>query len=157
MLKAKDIMNTNVLTVSPETTIEDLGRFFIKNGVSGAPVLDANNRIFGIVTENDLIRQNKRLHIPTMLRLFDAIIPLEGFRSVEDEIKRMSATTVSEICTRKVVTVAPDTSLQDIATIMSEKGIHLLPVLSSEKLVGIISKIDIIKGIVSETDKQQSK
>lgn len=156
MLKAKDIMNTNVLTVSPETTIEDLGRFFIKNGVSGAPVLDANNRIFGIVTENDLIRQNKRLHIPTMLRLFDAIIPLEGFRSVEDEIKRMSATTVSEICTRKVVTVAPDTSLQDIATIMSEKGIHLLPVLSSEKLVGIISKIDIIKGIVSETDKQQS-
>lgn len=156
MLKAKDIMNTNVLTVSPETTIEDLGRFFIKNGVSGAPVLDDNNKIFGIVTENDLIRQNKRLHIPTMLRLFDAIIPLEGFRSVEDEIKRMSATRVSEICTKKVITVAPDAPLQDIATIMSEKGIHLLPVVSSEKLVGIISKIDIIKGIVSETDKQQS-
>ncbi len=155
MLKAKDIMNTDVLTVSPETTIEELGRFFIKNSVSGAPVVDSSNKIVGIVTENDLIRQNKRLHIPTMLRLFDAFIPLEGFRSVEEEIKRMSATRVSEICTKKVITVNPETSLQDIATIMSEKGIHLLPVLSSDKLVGIISKIDIIKGIVSETDKQQ--
>lgn len=155
MLKAKDIMNTDVLTVSPETTIEELGRFFIKNSVSGAPVVDSSNKIVGIVTENDLIRQNKRLHIPTMLRLFDALIPLEGFRSVEEEIKRMSATRVSEICTKKVITVNPETSLQDIATIMSEKGIHLLPVLSSDKLVGIISKIDIIKGIVSETDKQQ--
>lgn len=154
MLKAKDIMNTDVITVYPETTIEELGRLFIKKGISGTPVLDADNKLFGIVTENDLIKQNKRLHIPTLLRLFDALIPLEGFGSVEDEIRRMSASTVSEICTRKVITVDPETSLQDIATIMSEKGVHLLPVLSSEKLVGIIGKIDIIRGILSEPDKQ---
>jgi CBS domain-containing protein len=68
----------------------------------------------------------------------------------------MSASKVSEICSRKVVTVSPETSLQDIATIMSEKGIHLLPVTSAGKIVGIIGKIDIIKGVQGEGDKQPS-
>jgi CBS domain-containing protein len=90
-----------------------------------------------------------------MLRLFDAVIPL-GAGSVEEEIRRMSASKVSEICSRKVVTVSPETSLQDIATIMSEKGVHLLPVISSGKIVGIIGKIDIIKGIQGEGNKQLS-
>jgi CBS domain-containing protein len=150
MLKAKDIMKTNVITVTPVTTVEELGRLFIQKGISGAPVLDADNKLYGIVTENDLIKQNKRIHIPTMLRLFDSIIPLEGFKSVENEIKLISASTVSEICTKKVITVNPETSLQDIATIMYEKGVHLIPVLISEKLVGIIGKIDVIKGTLSE-------
>ncbi len=156
MLKAKDIMETDVITVSPESTVEELGKLLIEKGISGAPVLDADNRLVGIVTENDLIRQNKRFHIPTMLRLFDAMIPLEGFKSVEDEIKRISASTVKEICTKNVITVNPETPLQDIATIISEKRVHLLPVLSDEKIVGIIGKIDIIKGIMSEINKQQS-
>jgi len=109
MLKAKDIMKTDVITVSPETTVEELGRLLIKNRISGAPVLDTTNKLVGIVTENDLIKQNTRFHIPTLLRLFDAIIPLEGFRSVEDEIKRMSASTVAEICARDVITIDPET------------------------------------------------
>lgn len=156
MLKAKDIMKTDVITVSPETTVEELGRLLIKNRISGAPLLDTTNKLVGIVTENDLIKQNTRFHIPTLLRLFDAFIPLEGFSSVEDEIKRMSASTVAEICARDVITVDPETSLQDIATIMYEKKIHLLPVMSDEKLVGIIGKIDLIHGILGETDKQES-
>lgn len=155
MLTAKDIMNRNVVTVTKDMSVEALGRLFIEKNISGAPVLDEENNIFGIVTENDLINQNKRIHIPTMLRLFDAFIPL-GSDSIEEEIRRMSASKVSEICSREVVTVSPDTTLQDIATIMSEKSIHLLPVVSSGKIIGIIGKIDIIKGIQGEGDKQQS-
>ena len=155
MLKAKDIMNKDVVTVTKDTSVEALGRLFIEKNISGAPVLDEEDNIFGIVTENDLISQNKRIHIPTMLRLFDAVIPLGG-GSIEEEIRRMSASKVSEICSRKVVTVSPETSLQDIATIMSEKGIHLLPVTSAGKIVGIIGKIDIIKGVQGEGDKQPS-
>lgn len=155
MLRAKDIMNTNVVTVSKDTSVDALGRLFIEKNISGAPVLDEENKIFGIVTENDLINQNKRIHIPTMLRLFDAFIPLEGFGSVEKEIRRMSASKVSEICSRDVITVSPDTTMQDMATIMAEKSVHLLPVLSAGKIVGIIGKIDIIKGIQGEGDKQQ--
>jgi CBS domain-containing protein len=156
MLKAKDIMTAAVITVTPETSVEELGRLFIEKGVSGAPVVDDEQNLVGIVTENDLIRQNERFHIPTLLRIFDAAIPLQGSASIEAEIRRMSASKVSEICTKRVVTVEPETSLQDIATIMSEKGVHLLPVMSSGKLVGIIGKMDVIKGTVGETAKRVS-
>jgi CBS domain-containing protein len=154
MLKAKDIMNTTVITVTPDTSVEELGRLLIGKGVSGVPVVDERQQLVGIVTENDLIRQNERFHIPTLLRIFDAFIPLQGSASIEAEIKRMSASKVSEICTRKVITVDPETTVQDIATIMSEKGVHLLPVMSSGKLVGIIGKMDIIRGTVGEADER---
>lgn len=155
MVKAKDIMTKEVITVSPDTTVEELGRLLIEKGISGAPVIDSNGRLFGIVTENDLIKQKERFHIPTVVRLFDAFIPLGSTSSMEKEIRRMSASRVSEICTRDVVTVDPEASLQDIATIMSEKGAYLLPVVQSGKIIGIIGKMDVIKGSVSETGKPQ--
>jgi CBS domain-containing protein len=153
MLTAKDIMNKDVVTVTGDTSVETLGRLFIEKNISGAPVLDQDGDIVGIVTENDLVNQNKRIHIPTIIRLFDAFIPLEGFGKIEKEIRRMSASKVAEICSREVVTVSPDASLQDVATIMSEQNIHLLPVVSGGKIIGIIGKIDIIKGIQGEGDK----
>ena len=147
-------MTTTVTTVTPETTVEELGRLFLDKGISGAPVLDAEGGLYGIVTENDLIRQNSRFHIPTVLRLFDAYIPLEGSSSIEEEIRLMSASKVSDICTKEVITVGPDASLQDIATIMSDKGVHLIPVLQEGKVSGIIGKIDLIKGTMGEVQKQ---
>lgn len=143
-------MTTVLLTVTPDTTVGELGRLFLDKGISGAPVLDAEGRLFGIVTENDLIRQNRRFHIPTVVRLFDAFIPLEGSTSIEEEIRQMSASKVSDICTRQVITVGPEASLQDIATIMFEKKIHLIPVLQEGKLVGIVGKIDLIRGTMGE-------
>ncbi|MBI5102354.1 MAG: CBS domain-containing protein [Nitrospirae bacterium] len=155
MLKARDIMTTAVITVSPDTSVEELGRLFLEKGISGAPVLDSDDRLVGIVTENDLIRQNRRFHIPTLIRLFDAFIPLEGSSSIEKEIRRMSASKVSEICTKEVITVTPESSLQDVATLMSDRGVHLIPVVSEGRLSGIIGKIDLIKGTLGEAQKRQ--
>jgi CBS domain-containing protein len=149
MRKAKDIMTTDVITVKQDTTIEELARILMKYQINGTPVVDDNGNLKGIVTENDLISKNSRLHIPTILRLFDAFIPL-GTSRLEVEIKKMAASTVGEICTRDVITVDDETSVEDIATIMTEKKIHLLPVLKEGKLVGIIGKKDIIRGIAGE-------
>lgn len=145
-MRAKDIMRGDVFTVLPETTVEEIGRLFIEKGISGAPVVDVDGKIFGIVTENDLISQNKKFHIPTILRIFDAIIPLESSTKIEKEIKKMAATTAREICTRDVITVSEDTTLTDIATIMAEKKIHLLPVIREGKIIGIVGKKEVIKG-----------
>lgn len=150
MLKAKDIMTREVITVKPTTTVEELARILIKHQISGTPVVDEAGNLKGIVTENDLISKNSRLHIPTILRLFDAYIPL-GTSRLEDEIKRMAAFTVGDICTKEVVTAGEEASVEYIATIMTEKKIHLLPVLKERKLVGIIGKKDLIKSISGET------
>lgn len=152
MLRAKDIMTEDVITVSPSMTIEELARVLMKNQISGAPVVDEEGNLIGIVTENDLITQNKRLHIPTILRLFDAFIPL-GTSRLEKEIKKITATTVGEVCTKKVITVEPETPLEEIATIMTEKKIHLIPVVEKGKIVGIIGKRDIIKSAATETSQ----
>lgn len=155
MITAKDIMTSPVVTVHEEMGVDELGKIFIEKKISGAPVVDVKGALVGMVTENDLIRKNTRLHIPTVLRIFDAIIPLGRSESVEDEIRRITASTVGEICTRTVISVSPDSSLQDVSSVMFEKGVHLLPVLESGKLVGIIGKIDIIRGMTGEAVQQK--
>ncbi len=146
MLKAKDIMTKDVITVKPESTVKELARLLMDNKISGVPVVDEEKKIVGIVTENDLISKNKRLHIPTIMRLFDAFILL-GSGRMEDELKKMAATIVDEICTRKVLTIQEDLSLEDIATIMAEKHIHLLPVMRDDVVVGIVGKEDMVRAM----------
>lgn len=148
MLKAKDIMTKNVITVKPDTTIENLARTLIDHKISGAPVVDDDGSIIGIVTENDLISQNKRLHIPTVIRLFDAFVVLDTPGKAEKEIRKMAATTVNDICTKKVITVTEETPIEEVATIMTEKKIHLIPVVEGNKIRGIIGKVDIIKSVI---------
>jgi CBS domain-containing protein len=152
MLKAKNIMTTKVITVKPATTLEELARILMKHQISGAPVVDDNGKLIGIVTENDLISKNSRLHIPTILRLFDAYIPL-GASKLESDIKRMAAADVDEICSKEVITVDEEATVEYIATIMSEKKIHLLPVTKEGKLIGIIGKKDLLKSIAGEVSE----
>ena len=147
MLKAKEIMTKDVITVLTSTTVEDLARVLVDHKISGTPVVDEQGDLIGIVTENDLIRKNKKFHIPTIVRLFDAFIMLESNSKIEQEIKDMAAVTVEDIFRKAVVTVSEDTPVDEIATIMSERDVHLVPVVEGRKIKGIIGKIDIIKGL----------
>jgi predicted transcriptional regulator len=147
MLKAKDIMTQNVITVRQSSTIEELARLLVDNKISGAPVVDGKGNLIGIVTENDLIRKNKRFHIPTIIRLFDAFIMLQSQSAIEEEIKAMAAATVGDIYSKQLVTVSEETPVDEIATIMSERKVHLIPVVDGKKIKGIIGKVDIIRGL----------
>ena len=150
MLTAKDIMTKDVVTVTPDTSIEELSNLLVANEISGVPVVNDGGAIVGIVTENDLISRNKRLHIPTVVSFLDAVIYLESSKKFADDVKRLTATKVGDICAKKVVTITEDTTLTDIATIMSEKKVHLLPVVSSGKVVGIVGKRDVVKAVAQQ-------
>lgn len=152
MLTAKDIMTKDVITVKPDTSIEELSSLLVKNEISGVPVVDDSGALYGIVTENDLISRNKRLHIPTVVSFLDAAIYLESSKKFEQEVKRLTATRVGDICVRKVVTIGEDTTVVDIATIMSEKKAHLLPVVKAGKLVGIVGKRDMVKAVARQEE-----
>ena len=152
MLTAKDIMTRNVVTVTADTSIEALASLLVKNQISGVPVVDEGGALVGIVTENDLISQNKRLHIPTVVSFLDAAIYLESSKKFEQEVKRMAATRVGDICNRKVVSITEDATMVDIATIMDEKKVHLLPVVEKGKVVGIVGKRDVLKAVARQAD-----
>jgi CBS-domain-containing membrane protein len=148
MLTAKDMMTTNVIAVTKETAVRELARILADNRISGAPVIDESGKVIGVVTESDLIFQNKRVHIPTALAILDSFIFLEDPEKMERELKKMAGVTVADICTRKPVTVRQDTPIEEVATLMAEKSIHTLPVLDDEdQLVGVIGKTDIIRMI----------
>jgi len=152
MLTAKDIMTKDVISVTPDTSVEKLSSILVQNEISGVPVLDDAGGLYGMVTENDLISQNKRLHIPTVVSFLDAAIYLESSKKFEQEVKRLTATKVKDICSRKVLSITEDTTLVDIATIMSEKKVHLLPVVRGNRVVGIIGKRDMVKAVAQQAE-----
>ena len=76
MRTAKEIMTKDVITVSPDATVEELARILMEHRISGVPVVDDTKRMVGIITENDLIRKNTRFHIPTVINIFDNYIVL---------------------------------------------------------------------------------
>ena len=102
-----------------------------------------------VVTENDLIDQSKKIHIPTMISLLDSVIFLESSKKTEKEIQKMAGNTVQDICSEELVTVSEETGLDEIATIMANKKVHTLPVLLEEKLAGVIGKSDIIRSMAN--------
>ena len=148
MLHAKDLMSANVIAVTLDTEIRELAKVLAANRISGAPVLDGTGRVIGVVTESDLIFQNKKVHIPTAFAILDSFIFLEDPEKMEQELMKMAGTKVADICTANPVTVREDTPVEEIATLMAEKKVHTLPVLDgSGQLVGVIGKADLIRMI----------
>ncbi|MFQ5451254.1 MAG: CBS domain-containing protein [Nitrospinaceae bacterium] len=145
MLTAKDIMTRKVITVKKNTPISELSKLFLDNKINGVPVVDDEEKLIGIVTQGDLIEQNKNLHIPTVITLFDAVLFLESEKKFEADVKKLTGTQVEDIYHSTAVSVSPETEVGDIATLMAEKDIHTIPVLEGDHLVGIIGKRDIIR------------
>jgi len=148
MLRAKDIMTREVITVRPQTTVEELARILMEHHIVGAPVVDETGSLVGIVTEHDLVNKEKRLHIPTVVQIFDAFIYLESPKKFEDDLRKMLGTKVGDICSTHVVTVDEETPVSEIATIMSETEVHVLPVMKEGRMTGIVGEEDILKALL---------
>ena len=149
MLTAKDIMTTEVITVTTETSVRDLADILWKNHISGAPVIDSDDDLVSVVTESDLIDQNKKVHIPKMISILDSVLFLEKPGKMKEDIQKMTGATVRDIMAKELVTVTADTPLDEIATIMAEKNFHTLPVVAGKKLIGVIGKSDIIRTLIA--------
>lgn len=147
MLTARDIMSKKIHTVTPEMSVDDLARTFMEKSVSTVPVVDGEGQLIGIVSATDLIEQDKPLHIPTVIAIFDMVIYLESEKNFRDEVKKMTARTVGEICAREVVTCPPEMEVAAIAALMTEKKVHLLPVIDNGKLVGVVGRHDILRSM----------
>jgi len=147
MLRVNDIMTKDVVTVTKETTVMELAEIFAKRHLSSLPVVDQDGVLVGIVTETDLVEQDKNLHIPTVISIFDWVIYLESDKKFEKELKKMTGRTVGDIYSADVVTVAPDSSIADVADLLSSRKINALPVVAGNKLAGIVSRIDLIRSM----------
>jgi len=144
---AKEIMTADVVFVGPDDTVEDVIKLLLDKKISGVPVVNNEKKVIGIVSEGDLIVRSQKLHVPSYIQILGGIIYLDDPEDFREELKKSVAVKVEDVMTKEPVTVDEDTPMEEIATIMSDARINRLPVLKDGKLVGIVSRADIIRSL----------
>ena len=147
MLKAKDIMTTSPITVTPDMEIINAAKTLLENRINGVPVIE-KGKLVGILCQSDLISQQKKFPMPSLFTFLDGFIPLQSNKDIEKTVKKIAATVVRDAMTPNPVTVTPNTGIEEIASLMIDKNFHTIPVVEKNKLVGIIGKEDILKTLI---------
>lgn len=142
-MRVADIMQTGWPTLRPDQTVEDVIKLFAESGISGAPVVDGE-RLVGIVTEGDLIFRDAEVKAPGFLDILGGIIPLGNWEEYRREALKSAGVTVDEVMTQDLITIPPDATLSEAATVMAEKRVRLLPVAEGEGLRGVVTRMDIL-------------
>jgi CBS domain-containing protein len=145
-MRVEDVMTRDVITVRPETTIHEAAALMVTHGVSGLPVVDDTGRVVGIVSEGDLIlRQKGRRRSHPWWRGF-----LDDGEKLAREYQKRAGTTVGDVMTRSVLCVSPRLPIESVAVVLDERRIRRVPVLDLGRLVGIVSRGDLVRVLACE-------
>lgn len=149
----EEVMNPDPIVLSVDMPIKEAVRLLLDKDVSGAPVVDKEHRLVGILSESDLIwkgagaPQDHFIIPPVFIGFADAFVFLRDNKQFEDEVHKILAKTVGEAMTANPASVSPGTSMSDAATLMLSKKVNRLPVVENGKVVGVITRHDILRGM----------
>jgi CBS domain-containing protein len=146
-MKAADVMVTNVITIGPDACVQDVAQILLTNRISAVPVVSSKGEIVGIVSEGDLMR---RVEAGTTRRRPWWLAMMAGRETLAAEYVREHARQVGDVMTRDVVTAAPETPLDEIATLLERNGIKRVPIVKDGKLVGIVSRANLLQALASQ-------
>ena len=150
-MKVRDIMTKEVMTVKADTSVNDIAKLMGQHDISGVPVVDDQNQVIGIITELDLIIRNGRLELPHFIQIMDlGRIPLEWPSHAQERMRHMLGTQASDVMTSKVTTIGPDAEIEDLAELMTKRRINPVPVVENNRLIGIISRANLIDMMAAE-------
>ncbi len=150
MLQARDIMTREVITVSTETPVSQLSKILEHRNIGGLPVVDADGRLVGIVTQSDLVERVRELELPPAVNILDFHFYLQIPSHLFKRVEKMLGTTVADVMTANPITVSPDTPVSQVAALMAKQRIHTLPVMAGGKIAGIIGKMDLVRALARE-------
>ena len=145
----RTLMTTDVVTFSPDEPVQEATERLMGSEVDGGPVVDGEGRVVGMLTSDDLLVQEVRLHYPTVISLFGAYLELpSSHRKFEEDLRKAVGATVADVMDDKAPTCGEDDTLEQVATVMHDRSLSRLPVVRGGKLVGIISRGDIVRALV---------
>jgi CBS domain-containing protein len=147
MLTAKDIMTTECITLTPDTDITAAAALLLEKKINGAPVLDGG-KVVGVLCQSDLVAQQKKVTLPSFFTLLDGVFPLSSHDQLEREMTKIAALKVGDAMTPAPTFVHPDTTIEDVATMMANEKLYTLPVVEDDKLVGVVGKEDVLKTLL---------
>jgi len=148
-------MNKDVIYLSPEDTIFQAAKLFSQLDIAGAPVVE-NDKVVGVISISDIIRfidiklgKLPKIETPGLSTLLLALIQMKKVHSdFQKELKKITSSKVKEVMTKKVISVSSSATLVEVAELMEKHDVNRLPVVSEEKLVGIVARADIIKALI---------
>jgi CBS domain-containing protein len=146
---ARDVMQTYLISVNPETPLLEVHRLFVDEEINGAPVVDETGRLLGVISSVDLLRAVEEEHdaASSGSSYFRDFLELSGpdWQEGPDNFQaRLGERTVSDAMTRGGITVAPDTLISDVAASLRKHRIHRVFVVDGEQLCGVISTFDLV-------------
>ncbi len=155
-MKVRDIMKKNVITCRPDDSVSTVARMFKENHISGIPVVE-KSKVVGIVSETDLLKLfrmpefSNELLLPSPFEIIELpvrnLVRLEEIKIAFDNLKIRP---VRDFMEKTVHSISPDASLEEASTHMVKHKINRLPVIENGKLVGIVARSDIIRGLSIE-------
>ena len=151
-MKVRDIMDPEPVTVTPETELQAVVAILRENELHGVPVVNEGGRCVGIITEADLVLagDDADLHLPHFLELFGGIVFLESMSHFEERLRKAVAATAQDMMTADPVTIDADATVQEAARMISKKGHNRLPVVEHGRLVGIVTRVDVLDALTRE-------
>jgi CBS domain-containing protein len=149
-----DVMTTNVLTVDPDTPVQAVAQLLSERGIGGVPVVDAANHLVGILSEGDLLHRvetgtERRPERLTGRRRSWWLDTIGSPQELARDYLKSHGRTAEDVMTRDVITVTDTTELADVAMLLETKRIKLVPVLCDGKLVGIVSRANLVRALAA--------
>ncbi len=145
-MKARDIMTSPVITVSPRTEVQKVAELFLEKRISGAPVLDEEGKLVGVVSEGDLLQRSEA---GTGRRRSWWLSLLASKQSLASEYVREHGRHVADIMSRRLITASPETPVREIARLLEKHGIKRVPIVENGEVVGLVSRANLIQAIAS--------
>jgi CBS domain-containing protein len=146
LVKARDVMTTDVVTASPETPIAEIAALLLERRISGLPIVGPDGQVLGILSEGDLLRRvelgTERRRPKWLQALIDPNIQAADFA-------HSRGLRAADVMSRDIVSVTPDTDLAEIARLFEQRRIKRVPVIDNGRLVGIISRANLLRGLVA--------
>ncbi|MEM7825554.1 MAG: CBS domain-containing protein [Candidatus Aenigmatarchaeota archaeon] len=155
MKKVRDFMNCKVISLNPEDSIFEAAKVFSEKNISGAPVVK-DGKVVGVISTSDIIRfisiklkKEEISQAPSLsLLLFDFIKSSKDYLTFKKEVGRISRTKIKNVMSTEVVCINPEASIIEAASLMEKNDVNRLPVVENEKLVGIITREDLIRALI---------
>lgn len=153
-MTARDIMTSQVMTLPPTTAVGVVAKELASRNFSGIPIVDGG-KVVGIVTEADLVKRVARQGAPRPISftMRDGFLFLADPQRSSSELGKILGQPVSTIMSSPVVAVSPEAGLDEIATVMTERKINRVVVVEGSKLVGIVTRANLVKAFAKEADK----
>jgi CBS domain-containing protein len=147
--RVSDIMTTDVVTFTRDTSVEDAVQALAARKITGAPVVDDDGRLVGLLDDSDLILSEARIPAPSAIEILGAYIPLPGaLDRFRDEVQHALARTVGEAMDDDPPSVGTDAIVEDVATIMLRRHVSRVPVVDADgRVVGIVSRGDLVAAL----------